>query len=159
MRLAGRRTLLIGLAICGCAALLAALYFSSQPQKLTGREAEAAGRDLAEATRTADTATARALIEQGADVNATSADGTSVLHWAVHLGDDETARLLIRHGARVDPVNRYGLAPLHVAAAEGRPKLVQLLLEAGASTNLRDRKSTRLNSSHSQISYAVFCLK
>src|SRR2546430_3495946 len=25
--------------------------------------------------------------------------------------------------------------------------------------NLEDRKSTRLNSSHSQISYAVFCLK
>src|SRR2546430_7671751 len=25
--------------------------------------------------------------------------------------------------------------------------------------NIRDRKSTRLNSSHSQISYAVFCLK
>src|SRR5438270_7493423 len=29
---------------------------------------------------------------------------------------------------------------------------------ASAST-CRDRKSTRLNSSHSQISYAVFCLK
>src|SRR2546430_8890466 len=28
----------------------------------------------------------------------------------------------------------------------------------GTSAN-RDRKSTRLNSSHSQISYAVFCLK
>src|SRR5256886_5620059 len=26
-------------------------------------------------------------------------------------------------------------------------------------TSLTDRKSTRLNSSHSQISYAVFCLK
>src|SRR2546430_8780137 len=26
-------------------------------------------------------------------------------------------------------------------------------------TNVLDRKSTRLNSSHSQISYAVFCLK
>src|SRR2546430_6402190 len=26
-------------------------------------------------------------------------------------------------------------------------------------TSARDRKSTRLNSSHSQISYAVFCLK
>src|SRR5688572_31761692 len=26
-------------------------------------------------------------------------------------------------------------------------------------TALKDRKSTRLNSSHSQISYAVFCLK
>src|SRR2546430_13255284 len=28
-----------------------------------------------------------------------------------------------------------------------------------ATENHRDRKSTRLNSSHSQISYAVFCLK
>src|SRR5688572_32777641 len=28
-----------------------------------------------------------------------------------------------------------------------------------ASASPRDRKSTRLNSSHSQISYAVFCLK
>src|SRR2546427_9564283 len=28
-----------------------------------------------------------------------------------------------------------------------------------ASNTRRDRKSTRLNSSHSQISYAVFCLK
>src|SRR2546430_11280497 len=27
------------------------------------------------------------------------------------------------------------------------------------SVSVRDRKSTRLNSSHSQISYAVFCLK
>src|SRR2546430_10025792 len=27
------------------------------------------------------------------------------------------------------------------------------------SKHMRDRKSTRLNSSHSQISYAVFCLK
>src|SRR2546430_12444153 len=31
---------------------------------------------------------------------------------------------------------------------------------AGAiGAEMRDRKSTRLNSSHSQISYAVFCLK
>src|SRR2546430_12300869 len=30
---------------------------------------------------------------------------------------------------------------------------------SGGVINLRDRKSTRLNSSHSQISYAVFCLK
>src|SRR5256886_8922064 len=30
---------------------------------------------------------------------------------------------------------------------------------AVASSSDKDRKSTRLNSSHSQISYAVFCLK
>src|SRR3712207_8975215 len=29
----------------------------------------------------------------------------------------------------------------------------------GGSTGPRDRKSTRLNSSHANISYAVFCLK
>src|SRR2546430_11496329 len=35
-----------------------------------------------------------------------------------------------------------------------------LLSEYNSITaHLRDRKSTRLNSSHSQISYAVFCLK
>src|SRR2546427_5065697 len=32
-------------------------------------------------------------------------------------------------------------------------------LSLGSSGLSRDRKSTRLNSSHSQISYAVFCLK
>src|SRR3712207_7418178 len=30
---------------------------------------------------------------------------------------------------------------------------------AGAAAPARDRKSTRLNSSHANISYAVFCLK
>src|SRR2546430_11150687 len=44
------------------------------------------------------------------------------------------------------------------------PELVVLLLrpeEHGQvkESTTRDRKSTRLNSSHSQISYAVFCLK
>src|SRR5206468_12533091 len=32
-------------------------------------------------------------------------------------------------------------------------------LDRGARHTARDRKSTRLNSSHDQISYAVFCLK
>src|SRR5688572_33476583 len=33
------------------------------------------------------------------------------------------------------------------------------LVRVGERNHFRDRKSTRLNSSHSQISYAVFCLK
>src|SRR2546430_8928752 len=41
---------------------------------------------------------------------------------------------------------RYGIAPT-------------LGTSNGALLVQRDRKSTRLNSSHSQISYAVFCLK
>src|SRR5688572_32520503 len=35
----------------------------------------------------------------------------------------------------------------------------QLPHEALVEVPVQDRKSTRLNSSHSQISYAVFCLK
>src|SRR5688572_32672227 len=42
----------------------------------------------------------------------------------------------------------------NVGAAESDPST------SGPAENTRaDRKSTRLNSSHSQISYAVFCLK
>src|SRR5256886_11355882 len=44
----------------------------------------------------------------------------------------------------------------------GRPTLDQLVDGVAtqvASAFVTDRKSTRLNSSHSQISYAVFCLK
>src|SRR2546430_13427666 len=37
--------------------------------------------------------------------------------------------------------------------------LVLRFARAPSRSDLPDRKSTRLNSSHSQISYAVFCLK
>src|SRR2546430_11157931 len=57
-----------------------------------------------------------------------------------------------------------------VTFTHGVPTLLQMLLDAAAAAKTHlgglkmvvggsDRKSTRLNSSHSQISYAVFCLK
>src|SRR2546429_6999505 len=36
---------------------------------------------------------------------------------------------------------------------------VEVVEGSGGSTTARDRKSTRLNSSHGYISYAVFCLQ
>src|SRR2546429_4938554 len=50
-----------------------------------------------------------------------------------------------------------GQKPALVTAPEvepGRAELKNLVIK-----NVRDRKSTRLNSSHGYISYAVFCLK
>src|SRR5947209_12063699 len=41
----------------------------------------------------------------------------------------------------------------------GAPKFTLLAKQLPAEVNLGDRKSTRLNSSHANISYAVFCLK
>src|SRR2546430_9201877 len=38
-------------------------------------------------------------------------------------------------------------------------EVAQIVGQAAYTGHLVDRKSTRLNSSHSQISYAVFCLK
>src|SRR2546430_15799450 len=52
--------------------------------------------------------------------------------------------------------HRIYLSPIHLSCSLGR------VSNSNAYTNychLTDRKSTRLNSSHSQISYAVFCLK
>src|SRR5690606_40507044 len=51
----------------------------------------------------------------------------------------KVARYLIEQGADVNAQDWYGQTPLWAA--------------------VEDRKSTRLNSSHVKISYAVFCLK
>src|SRR5260221_7887902 len=42
---------------------------------------------------------------------------------------------------------------------KGVGKAVDAMSDDGAAADNRDRKSTRLNSSHTVISYAVFCLK
>src|SRR2546430_7163648 len=62
-------------------------------------------------------------------------------------------------------INLAGLAPTYGAAAAstkivcGERTFLHVKNTAGSSMTVTDRKSTRLNSSHSQISYAVFCLK
>src|SRR2546427_5930618 len=56
-----------------------------------------------------------------------------------------------------------GLASWRVAGGHGWsgpwPPATRHEEAAAAANRVADRKSTRLNSSHSQISYAVFCLK
>src|SRR2546430_7236165 len=60
-------------------------------------------------------------------------------------------------GERQDQARRHhagcGRRPYRQVARAG------VLLVRSERVPRRDRKSTRLNSSHSQISYAVFCLK
>src|SRR2546430_5653930 len=69
---------------------------------------------------------------------------------------------LFRSQGAVDPGGRSrSRSPLVGArAARAGPQLRGRTHGAGERGACRvDRKSTRLNSSHSQISYAVFCLK
>src|SRR2546430_13606445 len=49
--------------------------------------------------------------------------------------------------------------PRHVRPPGARGRARERGGNLGSHRDCRDRKSTRLNSSHSQISYAVFCLK
>src|SRR5258705_3378440 len=51
------------------------------------------------------------------------------------------------------------ICPCAWPAGRWRPRPCPGTAPAGAATRCRDRKSTRLNSSHLGISYAVFCLK
>src|SRR2546430_11299880 len=51
------------------------------------------------------------------------------------------------------------LPPSHLIEHGDYEELHEMTKRQGPSSQRRDRKSTRLNSSHSQISYAVFCLK
>src|SRR2546430_11459904 len=58
---------------------------------------------------------------------------------------------------RSDEWAASGGQELRVHQSSAQPGTAQE--QQGAADRRRDRKSTRLNSSHSQISYAVFCLK
>src|SRR5256886_10410191 len=54
---------------------------------------------------------------------------------------------------------RQGLTPHPLEQAAFRERAVHEHRDSALARHGQDRKSTRLNSSHSQISYAVFCLK
>src|SRR2546427_5178778 len=64
-----------------------------------------------------------------------------------------------QHGNVVRPSGVEGIAQQVLADLFRRRHREEALAYAIVGNVLRDRKSTRLNSSHSQISYAVFCLK
>src|SRR5438552_2154909 len=88
---------------------------------------------IADAAMRGDTLTVRALIKQGADVNAAQGDGMTALHWAAQRGDLGEARMLVTAGARLDATTRNGnYTPLHLAARSGKPLLIKALLAAGA---------------------------
>src|SRR5438270_8653530 len=69
--------------------------------------------------------------------------------------------LMIRRPPRstLFPYTTLFRSELHPALLEGMWGAFELDLDALVTAAPEDRKSTRLNSSHSQISYAVFCLK
>ena len=90
----------------------------------------AADVSVADAARNRDVIAVKALVAQGADVNAAQTDGTTALDWAAHWEDAEMVAALIRARANVNAANRYGYTPLLEAATSGDAAIVKSLLEA-----------------------------
>jgi ankyrin repeat protein len=82
----------------------------------------AAGRDvrLLEAVKEGDAKGVRTLLQQKVAVDASEADGSTALHWAVYGNDAPTVDLLIQAGADVKHANRYGVTALSLAAESRR---------------------------------------
>ncbi len=90
---------------------------------------------LIEAARQGDREAALGALRDGADVNTTSVDGTTALHWAAYREDLDLVRQLLAAGADPNIANDYGSLPLAEAAMSGNTALLELLLAAGAEVD------------------------
>ncbi len=99
--------------------------------------ATAAGPDLrlVDAMARQDADAARALLDEGVDVDAARADGVTALLWAAHWDDLGTAGLLLSAGADVNGAENHGVAPLARACENASVAMVATLLAAGADPN------------------------
>jgi len=77
----------------------------------------------------------RLLLEHGANPNAATEFGDTLLHLAATKGHFETMRLLLLHGANPNAKSIEGLTPLMVAHDV---HCRRLLVESGANVNARD---------------------
>jgi ankyrin repeat protein len=98
----------------------------------------AADAPIVRAAAAADGAAVRALINQGADVNAQGSDGATALLWIARTDDLETADALLKAGAKVTTPNALGMTPVYTAAEHGNTAMLRRLLDAGASLTTTD---------------------
>ncbi len=88
------------------------------------------------AARVGDAASARLLLEAGADVNDTDAAGVSATALAAHSGFVDVVELLLDAGADPNAAGG-GFAPLHAAVFRRDVGLARTLLERGADPDAR----------------------
>jgi ankyrin repeat protein len=94
---------------------------------------------VATAARSADVDQVRKLIANGADVNATEADGTSPLLWASYQASPELVAMLLKAGADANVANNFGVTPLLQAARNGDAATLEALLKGGAKPDVAQR--------------------
>lgn len=121
--------------ICGAAlsASSAAPFAAPASSGPSAPSAAPSAAALVDAAERGDSAAVKALLKQGADVNAAQGDGMTALHWAAMNGDAEVATLLIKAGASTRSITRInGYTPLMLAARHGKGAAVEALLAGGS---------------------------
>jgi ankyrin repeat protein len=102
--------------------------------------------DMVDALERGDFEAARALVDNGADVNATQSNGENVLLKFLEAKDCsiETMRFLLEHGANVRDVNVESRQVLHLAAMHDRGDIVEeIAASAESSCQNRDAVSVK----------------
>lgn len=92
---------------------------------------------LREAAKLGQINVVRALLAQGADVNAKGTSGESALAEAAFTGNADIALVLLERGAEVNSKDKYGNTALMCAAFFGNTNVVSLLLNHGADIHAK----------------------
>lgn len=88
---------------------------------------------LWEAARKGDAVTVKALLNQGADVNAKFRYGATALSYAADKGHVEVINILLERGAEVNVRDTfYHSTPLEWATSKGHVSIIKALLDKGA---------------------------
>ncbi|XP_049946759.1 ankyrin-3-like [Schistocerca serialis cubense] len=99
---------------------------------------EEKGKMLIAAAKEGSVSNVRALLTEGADVEAMDQNQHNALVWAAARGHVEVARLLLEKGADVNARDRWRNTPLHHAAWNNEAAVVRLLAASSADCNARD---------------------
>ncbi len=95
---------------------------------------------LIEAVRAGNLDMMQFLLDQGADLGATSLRGETPLHHAVDAEKPEAALFLLDRGYVIDIKNAKAYSALHLAAEQNKPDMVTLLLDQGANIELTEKR-------------------
>jgi hypothetical protein len=114
------------------------------------------GEDLLAAVRKGDPERVKALLAQGADVNAKSPYGATSLFFAADRGNLEVIKILLDHGANVNVKDTfYGATALTWATGKERWDVIKLLLGKGATVGADDVLATAVEKGNAEIVKAV----
>jgi ankyrin repeat protein len=123
-----RRHLHVTILIGGMSLVVASVSDTPRLSAASGAESP-----VADAAMRGNTEQVRALLRDGADVNAAQGDGMTALHWTALNGDLEAMNVLLYAGATAEPLTRVGrYTPLHLASSRGHAAPMSRLLDAGS---------------------------